>query len=250
MNAAPRLALLLSLCLLLPACPDEATRRPLRIFAAASLTEAFTDLEAVYEAAHPEVDAQLVFAGSQTLRLQIEHGAQADLFASAHPGHAAALEKAGLMQPARPFAANALVIATAPGNPLGIRGISDLPRAPRIVWGVEAVPVGRYARQALDAAEAQRPGLKAAVEAQIVSEASNTRLVRAQLQLGEADAALIYRTDVSGADLQAVPIPGGPEATYVIGALGAPRPEAQAWLDLLRGPEGQRILQGQGFTPR
>ena len=64
------------------------------------------------------------------------------------------------------------------------------------------------------------------------------------------DAALIYRTDVSGADLQAVSIPGGPEATYVIGALGAPRPEAQAWLDLLRGPEGQRILQARGFTPR
>ena len=104
----PRPRLLLSLALvashLLSCTSDARSDGVVRVFAASSLTEAFGDLETSFEAAHPGVDVQLSFAGSQVLRLQLERGAQADVFASANPAHLEALREAGLTAPAHAVA--------------------------------------------------------------------------------------------------------------------------------------------------
>lgn len=177
------------LLLALLACSP--TRQPVHVFAAASLAEAFAQIEADFEAAHPEIDVIVSTAGSQALRMQIEHGARADLFASANPAHADALVEQGLATDPTPLAQNSLVLAVPAANPAGLTALADLPRAERVVIGEPAVPAGQYAIQALE-----RAGLTGRVR--IASREANVRGVLAKVQLGEADAALVYRTDARG----------------------------------------------------
>ena len=232
--------------------PDE---RPidLHVYAASSLTEAFRALEAVYEGAVPDVDVAITFAGSQVLRLQIEQGARADVFASANPEHMAALVDAGLVHEGLVFATNALVVIVPPDNPARIETFEDLPRARRLVIGTPNVPVGVYAREALRRADAAYgAGFADSVLARVVSEESNVRLARAKVELGEADAAIVYRTDAlaSGA-VRTVPIPDAlnPRTEYVIGVVAGTtvREAADAWLALARQEAGRGVLEELGF---
>ena len=180
---------------------DGGARAEMVVYAASSLTEAFTALESAYEAEHPGVDVRLSFAGSQMLRLQIEQGARADVFASADERHMAALRDADRVAPPTLFAANELVVITPVGDER-IRRLEDLRTAQRVVLGDESVPVGRYARQLL-----RQAGLWEAVQPHVVSEEANVRLVRAKVEIGEADAALVYRTDARTDRVRAVAIP-------------------------------------------
>ncbi len=246
------LRVLLLAALLLPGCSrdDHAT---LSVFAASSLTEAFTALEAEYERSHPGVDVQVTFAGSQVLRLQIEQGAQADVFASADASHVDALREAGLAGPSTVFATNDLVVAVPAEAPVGVRTFEDLPRTERIVIGTPDVPAGRYAREALDKAEASLGAeFAAAVRDRVVSEESNVRLARAKVELGEADAAFVYRSDVRGLPaIRAVELP--PEvavrASYVAARVGED-PGADRFLTWLRSDTARTTLANHGFrTP-
>ncbi len=247
------LAALALLVALAPACAsNEAApaRTPLAVFAASSLTEAFHDLEQAFEAAHPEVDLQLTFAGSQVLRLQIEQGAAADVFASANPQHAEALARAGLASASVPFAWNELVVVVPPGSPVAT--FADLPKASRLVIGTEHVPVGQYTRQLLDRARVQLgAAFGDAVRARVVSEESNVRLVRAKVELGEADAAIVYRTDAASDRVRQVAIPAAlnVRASYPIAALtGSPRPaQAAAFVAFTRSEPARAILARHGF---
>jgi len=225
----------------------------LKVFAASSLTEAFRDVEALFEAAHPEVDVVLSFAGSQTLRLQIERGARADVFASADPAQMELLSGAGLVEDERPFAYNAMVVIVPPDNPAGIESFRDLPRAERLVVGTENVPAGAYARRILAAGgEVFGPGFREAVKERIVSEESNIRLVRAKVERGEADAAIVYRTDAVGARVRVVPVPANlnVEAEYVIAAVSGRtnRTTALRWIEFLGSVEAQDALAERGFV--
>ncbi len=227
-------------------------RRPLVVFAAASLTDAFQEFEAAFEARHPALDVQLTFGGSQALRLQIEQGAPAHVFASANLDHIDALVAAGHVRRVRPLTHNRLVVAVPADNPAALRTFADLPRAQRLVVGAAAVPVGRYTAAMLDRAAAD-PGHGAdfvrAVRERIVSEENNVRLARAKVELGEADAAILYRSDVvNAARITAVPIPPALDVpvAYGIGAIGAD-PGAEAWITFALGPEGQRLLERHGF---
>ena len=227
-------------------------RTPLRVFAAASLTEAFQEMEESFERAHPDADVVLVFAGSQVLRLQIEQGAPADIFASADLRHMESLVRAGLVTGHRVFACNELVVIVPPGNPAGIESFADLPRAERLVIGTENVPVGVYAREALRLAAGERgPGFAAAVLRRVVSEESNVRLVRAKVEMGEADAAIVYRTDAVPGRVRTIPVPPGANvrARYVIGtATNSPNPAgAERWRSFVFSPEGREILSRRGF---
>ena len=150
---------------------DGGARAEMVVYAASSLTEAFTALESAYEAEHPGVDVRLSFAGSQMLRLQIEQGARADVFASADERHMAALRDADRVAPPTLFAANELVVITPVGDER-IRRLEDLRTAQRVVLGDESVPVGRYARQLL-----RQAGLWEAVQPHVVSEEANVRLL-------------------------------------------------------------------------
>jgi molybdate transport system substrate-binding protein len=241
---------------LLAACGSDAPGRTgLAIYAASSLTEAFAELETMFEAAHPEADVAVTFAGSQVLRIQIEEGAPADVFASANAEHLLALVDAGLMSESRGFARNELVVIVPVDNPAGIESFADLPRARRRVLGTAEVPGGRYAREALAGADSHvRPGFQAAVQATRVSEAPNVRHARAKVELGEADAAIVYLTDAAGSDrLRTIPIPRAMnvEAEYLIGVVerAGGSALAPAWIDLALSRAGQAVLERHGFFP-
>lgn len=237
-------------------CPQGRSEAPerarLEVFAASSLVESFRDLEAAFEAREPRVDVVPTFAGSQILRLQIEQGADADVFASANPEHLSALVEAGLMRSRGVFAHNALVVITAPDD-ARIRSLDDLPDARRLVIGVPTVPVGRYARHMLERASASRgEDFAERVLDRVVSEESNVRLVRAKVELGEADAAIVYATDAAASSrVRAVPIPDdvNVRADYAFGLATDAGAEADAFLAFVRSPAGRDILARHGFIP-
>ncbi len=228
-------------------------RTELAIFAASSLTDAFEALEPDFERTHPGVDVTVATAGSQILRLQIERAAPADVYASANAVHIQALVEAGLVTQAEVFARNELVVVVPRDNPAGIEALADLPRATRIVLGTPEVPAGRYARQLLDAAASvYGPDFPSRVLANVVSQESNVRLVRAKVVLGEADAAIVYRSDtVTSEPLHTIEIPAAlhPAIALHIGVVArSSQPElARQLIGSIRSPPGQRILSAHGF---
>jgi molybdate transport system substrate-binding protein len=137
--------------LLLAACSPPATNKTtVTILAAASLTESFTQLGAVYQQQNPEVELVFNYAGSQALTNQIRQGAPADLFASANLQYMLTLENEGFVNPntAKIFAGNQLVLIVPKSNPAGIQQIRDLAKPGiQLVIGAEAVPVGFYTTQ-------------------------------------------------------------------------------------------------------
>ena len=230
----------------------EPEREVLRVFAASSLTEAFQELAGAFETAYPGIDVVPVFAGSQVLRLQIEQGARADVFASADQSHLDALVRAGLVTGGRVFAGNELVVIVPRDNPAAITDFAELPRARRLVIGTEHVPAGRYARMALKRAAGRHGAdFEATVLASVASEESNVRLARAKVELGAADAAIVYRTDAVPGRVRVIPLPDGVNvrADYLMGALtAAANPEgAELWIDFAASPAGQDIMTRRGF---
>ena len=228
---------------------SEALR--LNVYAASSLTDAFTAIERAFEASHDGVDVALTFAGSQVLRLQIEQGAPADLFASANPDHARALVDGRLLRGVRPFAANELALIVPVDNPAAIESFGDLTAAERLVIGTENVPVGRYTRAALRrSAAALGTEFEATVLSRVVSLENNVRLVRARVELGEADAGIVYRTDAfASTRVRTIPIPAdlNERAEYVIGIVTGDGDPAERWIAFLLSAEGQAILGEHGF---
>lgn len=226
--------------------PGSGERARLTVFVAASLAEAFDELAATFVADHPNVEVEINAAGSHTLAHQINQGAPADVFASSAPGPMAVVDEAGnLAGPSRVFASNHLAIAVEVGNPHGVRGLADL-ADPDLVVALpgEQVPAGAYARRALDAA-----GLT-------VTPASLEPDVRAALgrvALGEADASVVYASDVlaAGERVEGVAIP--PEANvtaaYPIAALaGASAPSvARDFVRFVLDEAGQSILARHGL---
>lgn len=242
--------------------PRGAAGGRLTIFAAASLTEAFREIGAAFEREHPGSAVLFNFAGAQQLALQLEEGAEADLFASADRRYMERVIAAGLVEAgaAAPFARNELVVIVPWDNPGRVESPRDLARPGlRLVLAGEQVPVGAYTRQALEklaADPACGPGFRAAVEANVVSYEENVKQVVAKVQLGEADAGVAYRSDVTPAlagRVRRIDIP--PQfnvvAVYPIAVLrSAPRGDlAREFVHLVLGPQGQRILEERGFAP-
>jgi molybdate transport system substrate-binding protein len=226
----------------------QAAGSTLTVFAAASLTESFTALGADFEAANDGVTVRYNFAGSQALAAQIQQGAPADVFASADTKNMDKLTGAGLIdgQPHN-LAGNALQIAVAKGNPKAVKGLQDLARPDlKVVLGAEEVPAGKYARQALDVA---------GVTVKPVSLEDNVKAAVNKVALGEADATIVYVTDVTAAKdkVQGVEIPTGQNvsATYPVAVVKGTRnaAAARAFVDYLRSEAGQSKLQSFGFLP-
>jgi len=234
-----------------PKAPDE--RQRLIVFAASSLTDVFNDLERGFEAKNADVDVALSYGGSQVLKLQISEGAPSDVFASADEAHMKALVDAGLAQPSQVFAQNELVVVVPQDNPAKIHDLKDLKLARRLVIGAASVPVGAYTRELLArAGKSYGAAFEKEVLSHVVSEESNVRLVRTKVELGEADAAVVYRTDAVSSK-QVVVVPIAPDlnvrASYPIALLTkAPQPElAKRWLAFVLSTEGRAALAAHGF---
>ncbi|MCU1548344.1 MAG: molybdate-binding protein [Arthrobacter sp.] len=220
--------------------------KTLTVFAAASLQAPFTELAGKFEARNPEVKVQLSFAGSSDLAAQIAQGARADVFASADAPNMARLSDASLTEgAAKDFATNVLTIAVPASNPAAISTLADLARpGVKVVICASQVPCGTAARTVERAA---------GVALKPVSEESSVTGVLGKVASGEADAGLVYVTDVKaeGGKVRGVPFAEAGQAvnTYPIAALRGSRNAelAQAFLAMVRGPDGTNILRDAGF---
>lgn len=236
-----------------PAGSASAAPTRLVVFAASSLTDVFNDLEQSFEAANAGVDVSLSYGGSQVLKLQISEGAPGDVFAAADEVHMGQLVSAGLVEPSQTFAHNELVIVVPPDNPAHISELADLPHATRLVIGAASVPVGSYTRELLAIASTQYgASFEKDVLSRVVSEESNVRLVRAKVELGEADAAVVYRTDAAASTkVKQVALPPAlnVRASYPIAVLRkAAQPElARRWVSYVLSPVGKAALEKRGF---
>ena len=228
------------------------------VYAASSLTEAFTAIGAEFEARHTGVQVVFNFAGSQALRLQIEHGAAADLFASADTVHTDRLRDLRLLaEEPVVFAENSLIVALPAANPAQLTSMRDLARpGVRIVMAQENVPAGRYTRRALanlSTETAYGSAYRDAVLANVRSEELNVRQVFAKVVLGEADAGFVYVSDVATATASVVTI-GIPayadvRAQYPIALLATAKEEALArrFIRFVQTPAAQGILRQAGL---
>jgi molybdate transport system substrate-binding protein len=272
-------ALLLTACLLaLTACASAATAVPptaapataapatapaaqtLTVFAAASLTDAFNTIGKNFQAANPGATVTFNYAGSQQLAQQIGQGAPADVFASANNAQMAVVIKSGQVVSGtqRTFARNRLVVIYPKANPAGLSKLQDLAKPGiKIILADKSVPVGGYALDFLTKASAS-PDFTAAysptVLANVVSYEQDVKTVLSKIALNEADAGIVYTTDITSdaagkvgrldipdalntvADYPIAPIKGSTNAAL-----------AQKFVDYVLGSDGQAVLAQYGF---
>ncbi|MDQ0767480.1 molybdate transport system substrate-binding protein [Pseudarthrobacter defluvii] len=218
------------------------------VFAAASLKQSFTDLARTFEAENPGTNVTLSFAGSSDLASQLSQGAPADVFASADTTNMKKVQDGGLADGTpRDFATNTLAIAVPPDNAAGIASLKDLVRPDlKLVTCARQVPCG-----AATAKVAEAVGLTL----KPVSEENAVTDVLGKVMSGEADAGLVYGTDIRAAASRVAgidfPEAGAAVNTYSIAGIadGRNKATARAFLDLVTGPEGQRVLAAAGFDP-
>jgi molybdate transport system substrate-binding protein len=227
-----------------PSGGSAASPAELKVFAAASLTAAFTEIgEQFTNASGTKVTFN--FAGSQALATQIQQAAPADVFASADTANMDKVtDRVGTPQN---FAGNQLQIVVEKGNPKGVQRLMDLPDPDlKVVLAAPEVPAGRYAAESL---------AKAAVTVKPVSQEDNVKAVVTKVSLGEADAGIVYVTDVTagGDKVEGVDIPEELNvlATYPIATVRASRvqDQARAFMDQVLSAEGQQVLGQDGFLP-
>ncbi len=232
--------------------------RNLTVFAAASLTDAFTEIGKAFQDTHPTVSIKFSFGGSQMLRTQIEAGAPSDVFASANTKEMDALVTDGFVAQDAPqiFLTNKLIIILPENNPAKLVKLEDLAKPGiKIVLAAEEVPVGAYARQALELMNGQFGNdFKQKVLANVVSNEDNVSQVVAKIHLGEADAGIVYSSDaVAAPDLKTIEIRAelNVVAQYPIAPLikSTNGDFAREFVAYVLAPEGQAILQKWGFGP-
>jgi molybdate transport system substrate-binding protein len=234
--------------------------RTLTVFAAASLTNAFTEIGHQFEAANPGVTVSLSFAGSQTLSTQLTQGAVADVFASANKTEMDKLVATNLIPTDAPrnFLINQLIVILPKDNPANVQTLQDLARSGlKLVLAAETVPAGKYALQILDNMVKEASfgtDFKTRVLANVVSYENDVKQVLAKVQLGEADAGIVYISDsVAAPELKTIKIPANLNviAKYPIAALTNPaQPKLAAdFITYVLSSDGQTILKKWGFTP-
>jgi len=220
-----------------------------KVAAAASLTEAFTAMAKEYESDHPGVRIMPTFAASSALAQQVNDGAPVDVFASADEANMKKVTDAGSATGPRVFARNRLAILVAKGNPKGIKSLADLAN-PGVVFLLCApeVPCGRFGAAALT---------KAGIKATPASLEENVKGVVSKVTLGEADAGIVYSTDVEAAGDKVegvgIDIAGDPALTAAYPIAVTKQAEdakaANGWVDFVLSEQGQRTLSRFGFLP-
>jgi molybdate transport system substrate-binding protein len=217
------------------------------VFAAASLTEAFTTLGRKFEAAHADTKVDFKFDASSALAADITQGQAADVFASAATSNMASVVSGGDANPPTNFVSNTMEIATPPGNPAHVSSVPDLAKSSvKVALCDPAVPCGATAQAVFE---------KAKVHVKPVSRAPDVKSTLALVESKEVDAGMVYVTDVraAGAKVTGVPIADGVNAstTYPIAVLthSTNAALAQAWVDYVLSSAGQKVLRADGFSP-
>ena len=218
----------------------------LNVYAAASLTETFEELESSYEAAYPDVDVRFNFAGSQDLVAQLSEGADVDVLATANESTMKKAADAGQVDAQTLFASNSLTLITTPGNPAGVTGLDSSLDGVKLVICAPEVPCGKLTKTLTE---------KLGVTLNPVSEEQAVTDVRGKVSSGQADAGIVYKTDAlaEGDAVDTVAIQGADEAVnkYPIALVSASTKKdlGQKWIDLVLSADGQKILENAGFTP-
>lgn len=225
---------------------DAGSAEPLVIFAAASLQGSFDELAEDFEKAHPTSSVDpIIYDGSQALATQIIDGADVDVLAFANEKSLVPVSEADAAEPAQVFATNTLQIAVPPDNPKGIDDLDDLDDPDLdVVLCAENVPCGTASHELLDDAD---------VDVEPVSEETNVTGVVTRVRNGEADAGLVYATDVKAADgdLEGITPSNADVAVnrypIAVAQSAASPKEAQAFVDFVMSEDGQKVLESYGF---
>lgn len=229
---------------------SQGETQEITVFAASSLTEAFRELGAMLEARRPGTTVRLNLASSSQLAVQITEGAPADVFASADPLQMDVVDTAGVVQHPVVFATNRLVVLVPRDNPASISSPTDLGNpSVKLVLAAPEVPAGNYARRAL-----ADLGVGVEAERNVVSNEEDVKAVVSKVALGEVDAGVAYVTDVTGdveGSVRVLPFPERADvvASYLIAPLSeAPNSRgAAAFVELVTGTQGRRVLKDHGF---
>ena len=260
MSGAKRsLYILLSMLWILSviACGRE-TEKELVIFAASSLTDVFQELGEEYQLENPRVSVQFNFAGSSNLRMQLEYGAKADLYASANSFQIdLALKNNAVRGLPKQFASNELVLVTPKGN-TKVNSLKDLPNQDvKIIFGASVVPIGVYSNIVLDklaAAPVFGVEYRKGVEKNIVSYEPNVRMILNKIVLKQADAAFVYFTDINSVDpdlISIIRIPDKYNASvgyFILETSNVAKPiDAKKFVRFIGSEKGLSILKSYGF---
>lgn len=253
----------LALAVFLTGCaggtPDSG-RTTLVVYAAASLTEPFERIGSRFEKENPEVDVLFNLAGSQQLAHQLSQGAPADIFASANERQmqVAIQTKRVALGERRTFVRNRLVVIFPKENPADIHTLSDLAKPGlKLIFAAREVPVGAYTLDFLQAvSQDYGSDYENKVLSNVVSFEENVKAVLSKIALGEADAGVVYKSDVvgdTGSNVKQIEIPErfNVEAKYPIAVISdSSQPElAETFVQFVLSPEGQKILREAGFIP-
>jgi molybdate transport system substrate-binding protein len=239
--------------LVIPAQPAAAVpQKPsgkITVFAASSLTESFGAIAKQFEKRYPDVTVTFDFDSSSNLAAQISQGAPADVFASADEANLQkTIDSGDVTPPPIVFAENRLEIAVEQGNPKKVRSLADLGRSGLVVvLCADTVPCGKYAAETFT---------KAGVTVSPASKEQNAKATVSKVSLGEADAGVVYVTDVKAAKggVSAVKIPDRLNVTAAYPAAVVKDSHnaqtAKAWVQFLQSKTAQKTLRSFGFLPR
>lgn len=229
------------------ASQQNGLRGEVTVSGAASLTESFTALGKAFRKRHPTVRIRFNFGSTSSLVAQIQNGAPVDVFASADIASQDRLSASGnIVSSPTVFARNTMQIAVKPGNPYAVRNVADLARVKVVALCGAAVPCGVYAATVLNLAKTTLPTT-------MITRGVDAKATLAAVTLGDADAAIVYATDVrqAGKQAQGVAIPAAQnvKAMYAISVVrgAANRAAAQAFVKFIVSAEGQTILRAFGF---
>jgi molybdate transport system substrate-binding protein len=230
------------------------------VFAASSLTDVFQDMVTPFQQANPNAHLTFNFGASSQLATQLGQGASADVFASADNAQMDNARKSGAVPgQSRLFATNRLVLITPKDNPMHVTTLKDLANpGVKFVTAQTSVPIGMYTAQLLETASndpSYGADFKSKVQLNTVSQEDNVRQVVSKVQLGEADAAIVYSTDATPQardQLNVIAIPDALQtlATYPIAVARGKNPTGgEAFVSYVLGPDGQATLKKWGFLP-
>lgn len=227
-------------------------------FIAANATDPSNDLIKLFEERQKGVKVEAAFAGTQVIRTQLEHGAKADFFLSADLSHIEALKQEGLIDQYYPVSNNHEVIVVSKSDPSGVNSLPDLAEKPvKLVIGTDTVPIGKYTRQVFEKADADYgTQFSKNVMAHVVSLETNVKQVLQKVAMGEADAGIVYRSDVTSSFSDKVQIIEIPEkynvkaTNYIAIPKNAPFPDlGNQFMQLMLSPEGQAVFAKYNYDP-